>query len=89
MWHGSDIEYSDGRINNICDITAFQTSKGTAAILFQDITYKKQVENRLKESEEKYRKLVDNSNVGVFRTTLNGELLLLMTQAGGYWSIPA
>jgi len=77
IWYGNEIEYDDGNIQNICDVTAFQTSLGTAAIIFQDITERKQVEDRLKDSEEKYRKLVDNSVVGVFTTTLDGEIVFI------------
>ncbi len=37
--------------------------------IFQDITERKKMENLLKANEEKYRSLVDNLNVGVYRNT--------------------
>jgi PAS domain S-box-containing protein len=40
-----------------------------------DISFIEKAENILKQSEEKYRKLVDNSIVGVFKLTLEGEML--------------
>jgi PAS domain S-box-containing protein len=46
-WHGNDIEYNEGNIHIICDVTAFQSSLGTAAIIFQDITERKHVEDRV------------------------------------------
>ncbi len=40
-----------------------------------DITLEKESEKHIKESEKKYRNLVDNSLVGIFRSNLRGEIL--------------
>jgi len=42
--------------------------------LVRDISERKQTEEKLSKSEEKYRSLVDNSIVGVFATTTDGRL---------------
>ena len=42
-----------------------------------DITERKEVERELKNSEQKYRNLVDNSLVGVFSTTLDGRFIFV------------
>lgn len=40
-----------------------------------DITENKKVENKLKESEERYRKIFENSTEGIFQTTLEGRYI--------------
>jgi PAS domain S-box-containing protein len=44
-------------------------------ISFIDITEQKNIEQDLLDSELKYRNLVENSTVGVYRTRINGEIL--------------
>lgn len=43
--------------------------------VFDDITQQRQLIEELKTSEDKYRKLVDYSMVGIYQTTLTGEIL--------------
>jgi PAS domain S-box-containing protein len=76
-WYGKAIEYHDNRIHLVCDITAFQTLPGTTAVIYQDITERKKFEDMIRESEKKYRNLVDNSNVAVFTTTSEGRIVFI------------
>ncbi len=58
--------------------TQFKDSEGrTIGVsgIGRDMTERKRVEEVLKESEKKYKNLVDNALVGVFKTNLKGDIL--------------
>ncbi|MEE9224071.1 MAG: PAS domain S-box protein [Thermoplasmata archaeon] len=56
------------------DVKAFKVGDGLG-LISTDITEKEKSEQALRGSEEKYRNLVDNALVGIYQTTLKGNLL--------------
>lgn len=59
-WSTTDLYYKDNQIAGAYDFVAFQVAPGQVAVMFSDITARKQTEQKLKESEEKHRAIFQN-----------------------------
>jgi PAS domain S-box-containing protein len=72
IWDTEQIEYEDEKIKGAFEVHAFQTSPGKMVALFRDITNRKQTEEKLRESEEKFRSLISHIPGVVWRTDTEG-----------------
>lgn len=66
FWHDEQTYSDSGEIHGSYTMQVFQIQPGIIVAAFFDITELKRAENALKESEEKYRKLFEESNDAIF-----------------------
>ena len=64
-YSAEQISYQDDQIQGVFEIQAFQTGPSRMAVFFQDTTEKKKAVDALRESEEKYRTLIEKNSEGV------------------------
>ena len=64
-WQTEQIVYTENAIAGAFEVYVFQMSAGKVAVLFNEITARKQVEESLRESEERFRALHNASFGGI------------------------
>jgi PAS domain S-box-containing protein/putative nucleotidyltransferase with HDIG domain len=88
-WHAEQVIYEDDRIAGTFEVTAFQTAPGKMAALFLDVTARKQAEEALRESQEKYSNLFHRSRDAIILHDAEGKVLDTNKQASDLFGYSA
>jgi PAS domain S-box-containing protein len=80
-WQTEHINYEDQQIRGAFVVHAFQTSPGNMAAAFIDIFERKQMEQTLREKEEKFRELAELLPETIFEMDAAGTLTLVNQKA--------
>ncbi len=76
-WYCREFAYDHGDIHGVFEVYVFQMSPGMAAVMFNNITERKGMEQALRDNEEKYRLLVENQNDLVVKVDTEGRFLFV------------
>lgn len=74
-WQTEQIEYAHGRIKGAFEVHAFQTAPDSMAVMFQDVTPRLKAEADLRNSEDRFRRMVENSPFAMTIVDTNAGIL--------------
>jgi len=73
IWRTEQIDYDEDLVRGAFEVFAFQTEPGKMAVFFNEITKRVKAQTDLKESEERFRTLVEKSPFGISLISANGD----------------
>ena len=76
-WKWDQVDYKDEKIQGAYEVFAFQTTPGVMVTSFHDITERIEAGKTIRESEKKYRQLIEDSLEGVWVIDENANTTLV------------
>ena len=67
--------YQDDRISGWRENYIYRLPSGEIVSVFEDITERKQMEQTLRESQQRFKSIFENAPIGFYRTTPDGQIL--------------
>ncbi len=74
-WHSEETRYVGDQVSGVYEVFAFRTLTGSMAAMFSDITERRKAIEALRESEQRFRQLFENSPDAIFVENLEGIVL--------------
>lgn len=65
-WIAKRVDYEDDKVKGSFSVYAFRTNKNKMATTFEDITIKSKIQDKLKDSQEKYKELVEATGAAIY-----------------------
>ena len=73
------VDHDSHEIRGVFDVHAFQTAPNQVAVFFRDVTERKKADNELRQSEERFRTIVNTSLEGI--VTIDASAVITFTNA--------
>lgn len=71
-WQADELAYRDGRTQGYFDVHAFRTAPGEMVVMFRDVSERRRAEEVVRNSEERFRQLVESTQDWVWEVDRQG-----------------
>ena len=71
-WQAEELAYRDGRTQGYFELHAFRTAPGEMVVMFRDVSGRRQAEDAVRRSEERFRQLVESTQDWVWEVDRRG-----------------
>lgn len=76
-WHSEQVDYNDDVVRGAFEVHAFNTSPGSMAAVFSDITERISAAHELRKSEKRFREVIANMQDVFYRADLDGKITMV------------
>ncbi len=74
VWHSDYLSSKDDQLEGVFEVNAFQTVPNHMAVFFMDVTEREKLNKALKESEKRFKHLIEHSPVAIGVSDMEGNI---------------